>query len=134
MLIRFYRISSGSLFYIGSTTQLLSGRLKTHRHRKQLPLDWNNVRIELIEEGEYETRLMGRQREDALITPCLMDPNCLNKRRAFTTREEDNAHHLRKVECDRCHAMVGIWYVEKHKQTRRCKPTPPHSESKPPSQ
>ena len=87
--IRSYQTSD---IYIGSTTQILCKRMTNHRTMYQTKKDVSSIEIlkyddayiELIEEGEFESKQALRKREGHFIR----EMNCVNKRVAGRTHEE----------------------------------------------
>jgi len=88
MIGRVYRLKCGDKFYIGSTIQTLNRRLTKHKsaaktkalkcHAHFNEQGWNNVTIELLEEGEFENRKALCRREGEYMLPHINDENCLN--------------------------------------------------------
>jgi hypothetical protein len=103
MIGRLYKIRSvlDDSFYIGSTRQSLTMRLKNHRSKSKDPvrqktplyvyfnrIGWINARIELLGEFENITNIELLEIEKAEINGALIDPNCLNKATPLRTPEE----------------------------------------------
>ena len=103
MIGRLYKIRSAldDSFYIGSTRQSLTMRLKNHRSKSKDPvrqktplyiyfnrIGWINARIELLGEFENITNIELLEIEKAEITASLSDSNCLNKATPLRTPEE----------------------------------------------
>ena len=102
---KIYKIidTKDKFFYIGSTTHLLSVRLKSHINKSRidrnrpfykyfLKVGWENAKIILIEEHHFENRYQQLKEEDNMIQLYKNDPLCLNSCRPFTgmTRQEYN--------------------------------------------
>jgi hypothetical protein len=98
MIGRVYRLKCGDKFYIGSTIQALNKRLIGHKFdAKRKPhkcykyfneQGWDNVTIELLEEGEFENTKALRKREGEYILLYINDENCLNCNIAGRTNVE----------------------------------------------
>jgi hypothetical protein len=104
MIGRVYKLKCGDKFYIGSTSMVLDQRLRKHKSAaKSKPLKchkyfneqcWNNVTIELLEEGEFENRKALCKREGEYIVQYINDENCLNCSVAGRTHAESvKAYH-----------------------------------------
>jgi hypothetical protein len=88
MIGRVYKLKCGDKFYIGSTVCTLNERFRGHKKdAKRRPYKcykyfneqgWDNVIIELLEEGEFEDIKALRRREGEYILPYIDDENCLN--------------------------------------------------------
>ena len=77
-------------FYIGSTVQLLTDRIRTHKRRNILnlsPKDWSEAKIECLEEVECEIRRDLNYLERIYLETC-KDDLCLNKVMPYLTDEE----------------------------------------------
>lgn len=109
-------------FYIGSTTQTLSQRLKNHKwsssclssplYRYIATIGWNSVNINLIEEVEFQTKQELRHIESRHIELHRNNPLCLNRNRAILTEED-------KREIDREYAKThSDQKRENHKKWR----------------
>lgn len=101
MIGRIYKISGGDKFYIGSTTQTLSMRLKNHRSkskeysRKDTPLykhfnhiGWSSCSIELLVEDKFENKKALFETENVYICKHIGNQQCLNHSRPTITKEE----------------------------------------------
>lgn len=92
-----YKLNVGSLFYIGST-QSLAKRLAHHKHNSKTKtgklfdairnIGSENISIELIEEGDFDTKKELRFKEREYITQVLIDPSCLNTNQPICSVEE----------------------------------------------
>ena len=117
-------------FYIGSTTTQLCKRLSYHRNRSHEEkykncklyehlnrVDFENVKIILIQEFNLENKEQLRREEQIYIDRYKHDPNCLNSMNAFST-EDQKAH--RKKEYRRNHKEqareTNKRYVMTHKE------------------
>ena len=114
-----YKISCEDRWYIGSTTQSLEDRLFGHKmssRRQTFPLyqyinthgGWSNVKMELLEEVEVESRRDLRFLEREYLFTC-KDEFCLNSDSPYTTQEERKAQKL----------QAGKVYSKKHLQEIR---------------
>lgn len=94
-----YRLDcQNGYYYIGSTTQTLSQRLKTHKwcsSSSSSPLykyiattGWDSVEINSIEEVECETKQELKQIESKYIQFHRNTPLCLNRNLAILTKED----------------------------------------------
>jgi Uri superfamily endonuclease len=123
MIGRVYRLKCGDKFYIGSTVCALNRRLTNHKidakrkprkcHNYFNEQGWDNVTIELLEEGEFENRKALCKREGEYILPYINDENCLNcniagrtdadynKAYQQTNRDKINAQRRAKREAER---------------------------------
>jgi predicted GIY-YIG superfamily endonuclease len=92
-------------YYYGSSCNELRVRFQQHKQdsRKHptrhcyshiITLGWDKVKIVLVEEFPCESKLELRKREDSFIRPCLSDPFCLNRDRAYAS-DEDNREWFR---------------------------------------
>jgi len=129
MIGRVYRLKCGDKYYIGSTIRQLNKRLIDHKsHAKFKPLKchayfneqgWNNVTIELLEEGEFENRKALCKREGEYIIPYINDENCLNYAVAGRMHKESqkayNDAHKEKIKAQQ------KAYRETHKAERNAK-------------
>jgi len=103
MIGRVYRLKCGDKYYIGSTVKALNDRLSGHKYyAKSKPYKcykyfneqgWDNVTIELLEEGEFENRKALYKREGEYIMPYINDENCLNYVVPGRTRKESKKAH-----------------------------------------
>jgi hypothetical protein len=77
-------------FYIGSTVQSLTERIRIHKRRNILnlsPKDWSEAKIEILEEVECETLRDLHYLERIYLETC-KDDLCLNKKLPYLTNEE----------------------------------------------
>ena len=84
-------------YYIGSTTQSLSGRFHHHKEYSKTHdtcvyeyckrVGWENITIELIEDYPCDSSKELHEREEYHLAPVREDPLCLNTIRAFLTPE-----------------------------------------------
>jgi predicted GIY-YIG superfamily endonuclease len=98
MIGRVYRLKCGDKYYIGSTVAILNERISRHKcvakknpqkcHAYFNEQGWDNVIIELLEEGEFEDIKALRRREGEYILPHINDENCLNCRIAGRIKAE----------------------------------------------
>jgi hypothetical protein len=106
MIGRVYKLKCGDKFYIGSTIQILKRRLAVHKadaktrpqkcHTYFNEQGWDNVTLELLEEGEFEDKKALYRREGEYILPYINDENCLNCKIAGRTNAESNKKSIKK--------------------------------------
>jgi len=143
MIGRLYKIQStlDNSFYIGSTRQSLTMRLKNHRSKSKDPIrqntplyiyfnrvGWTHAQIELLAELENitDTELLGI--EKAEITGALTDPNCLNKATPLRTpedkkeRDKEYGKVRREMKGDEERARVKKWRIDNpEKYAEQCR-------------
>ena len=98
-------------YYVGATTNTLPKRLSNHKQdsnkypsRKVYAyfneINWENVKIILLEELKLENIDQLRKEEDKYVRAHLSDPYCLNLKRVVNT-EEENKSLIKKKDHDR---------------------------------
>lgn len=122
MIGRVYKLKCNDKFYIGSTIQVLNKRLNKHKSKaKNKPQKchayfnekgWDNVTIELLEEGEFKDIKALRKREGEYILPHINDENCLNCQIAGRTEKEYNKAY-REANKEKRNAQARARYAAK---------------------
>lgn len=133
---KIYKLTHGKMFYYGSTTlRLLCQRLALHHvdlKKRTSKLytyledkDWNDVKIELIENYPCSSVDELHKRETEFIEPHLNNPLCLNSRCALPTeksvmlqKEKNNKRKQDIIECEVCKISCTRGYMNQHVKSK----------------
>ena len=93
-----YKLSDDTNYYYGSTINIKERMNKYKYGNKDCgghDLDWSNIKFEIVEEVPYTERNEVRQKEQSYINLHKDDEKCLNKMRAFSTKEQQKKDRVK---------------------------------------